>query len=291
MANKDRERERLERARKAREDLHSKRIRRRLAILGLGAVGGAVVVYVGARIVEQTGMVPPSDSQVILGAAEKIGVRPSIQEQNLWRGVYETPRFSTPVDSRNFPIIQQRWTDVRDRMAKSENPIYREAVESVWRLSKSGDLRLVMLDTVNIHGSGEGLAAGFVVEEDRMVMQMFLSREYILNQSSGLRLANTVSHEVKHLRQMQNQWQKTAGLPVTQRTADMQATKMTVAHEAEAYATEAEAYIRQAGLLGRVYDEQESGQEDRAAKYIFLGMNPQALEWVNYIGGIAPGVR
>lgn len=230
--------------------------------------------------------------------AERLGINKNDSEIDKWT---KDGNFSSKKQSITEKSMEQATNillSTIDLMSESENPYYRDAINFLMPLEAIGEVRPYILpDSAR---SGEIPAGTTItmstdarVEGDRMVWGIFISLENILYRSNSIQLANSLVHELEHIK---NEKEYLASLSSTLSPMEKLAKrserygKERVAEEARGHGKEARAIIHQYGLGERRIH--ETDLED-AAKFIQYGSNPESPEYKKYVAetllGLPPG--
>ncbi len=250
-------------------------------------VGGGLSVL--ARLLIKSEI---NETDIILSEAKRQGYLPSKKEQELWAGAYKHTDVNLPLTKENATVVHDRFADTLLLMSQSENPHFKSAIEYLTLLKNRGKLEFKNRPKIGADPSQSGSLAIDAAFENNEIKYFFLiSEDFVLNNSSSLTLAGSISHETRHLRQIEEHLET---LPFTMSESQkfdlLQANFSTqgLNQEADAYAAEAQSYIVEAGLLGHLFDEAITGKDERAANFILSGSDPNGFKWREYIRDILP---
>lgn len=277
-------------ARKAAVSRHGYDAGRR-RILKFLAVGGALVATggVGAYLLkDQFGGDEGVNRDSILEDAQRQEILPSAAEQDLWRNSFQS---NTSVEIEpDEGAIRDRILGTLDKMLSSENPYFSSASGFMLGLSDAGRMRFEAIG----HPDDKSTSLGVTWEingEGKLGYVFYINGWDVMNRASSLLTAGTATHEAEHMRRFEDFLTVSGAVDPAQQILALDANFLAGgkihSEEAAAYGVEAEAYIYQTGLLGRVYDTTVTGQDERAVKYISFGKNSQDPRWVSYIAEIA----
>lgn len=253
-------------------------------------IGGTVTTGLG-YIIWKALEGNPTDEQIILEAAKRLGIKKSQEEIDLWKPAYTE---STPLNPTipRLELANQRLKDVLTRMQQSQNPYYKEAYSTLLALVQKNAIAL----RYDLTGD-QTMGVAYSLSYDGSIQREFqVNPDFMINGSTALSAADSLVHEMKHVQQHEPvieelQIRYSGRAFYDQATAYFGDTQRSYQYEFEAYAYEARSLIYEAGLVGSIYSQtiQEiSGKEDRAVKFIQYGSNPSSPEWQNYLRAIIP---
>lgn len=292
VENREKKAARLQRQK--RENQHKKR-KVIGTILGLGITAGVVGTAAFERFhtepqprpaLSSSETIFDNDSLIVQREIERRGIEISETEQALWADAYQYTGDIMPINEQTAQVAVTRLYDTLDLMLLSENPHYREAATQIDQLGRQGLLSLHMTDIAKELQGGD-LVTQMSVEDQQIKVRLGANIGFILNYSNALTLADTIAHEAKHYQNSRKRWEEEQPRGEGEIEAWLAAERDPQAvaqEEARGYASAAEAYITQFGLLGYDYTEGlPTGGDERAAQYIRYGSNESDPNWINYI--------
>ena len=228
--------------------------------------------------------------ELILAKVRELGISENFTEQQLWKQGYQFSGIHQPVEKQTKLVVAERLFQTLDLMSQSANPYFKSAYSFISGLEKQERFEFVFNDQL---GPDElTLRSTNVTDKSGnpiLRYLLYISPEFILNRSSSLTFAGALTHEIKHTQQFESYLNSLpSNLTPDEKTIQLQTfdKQFLLEHESEAYATDVQAYIYQAGLMGGLYDEQLTRQDDRAARYILSGYDWQKSEWQNYVQNV-----
>lgn len=249
-----------------------------------------IAIYNAAR----REFLPPSYEEIINQEIERIGVKYSPAERELWQG-YRLPLLDNEADvSERINIATQRVHEVRERMLHSENPYFRHAASFINEQEQRGLLHIKVDDELTAIGRSVPMATSpLKTPNGRLVWSIAVSAKDMIKTSDEIFTALYFTHEVRHIEEFLSiPAYNESIIPVDERIAnfekDLQDTNFFLHKEAQGYAMNALAYIYERGL----WYEAASGTviEQLAAKYITSGRTEHNEEWKSYLSTLL-GIR
>lgn len=236
---------------------------------------------------------PLSTDELILREAQKLNLNVSERERareiRLWTKNSDSYPFD-PTTSDYYTLEEgARKTLVRIGstailMGQSLNEDFRDAQDYLGNLVSEDKLRLFA--KMDETGSSYGFDQGFD-QNGQFKASLYMDINFALNESDSLIMAGQLTNIAESLR---SGFAIASSIP-SDLTSDEKNRMFAQDYlssdiEAEAYGTEARAYIKQVGILGYVYTIPTSGMEERALNYIKTGSNPKSKKWKQYINDI-----
>ena len=259
----------------------------RRLILRAGFWGMIIALGGGLSYLVREAMEPDSNEELILSEAKRLGIHPDLEEQFLWSTSYLNTSHSLSATTENSELMKDRADNTLARMSKSKNPHFKKAYDDLFILVQSERVKLDWLPIRSGASRSIGEVRYGVGVTEQLKYELNISRDFVLNDSNALTLAGAITHEVEHIRRLEDFIslfpELTPSEQVTKLNQHLQKKEQRDTEETFSYGTEAEAYIYQAGLLGSLYDVRQSEQDDQAAAFVRFGRDANSPQWKNYL--------
>lgn len=237
-----------------------------------------------------SGEIQKSDDQIIREEIQRLGIKKSQEEIDLWRKnsfVAPSTPYAIKEDEITFRAFDERIKRALFLMGQSKNPYFKEAIDFIKPLGRTGDLKIKMI-TEDINKERQGLIAPFSSTAEiyggRIRFFIDASANEVVNHSDSLTLAIRLVHEIEHIRNQYIYDQPFQFLRPEERISRLERhfTQYSewIAEEGRGYAKQAQAFIYQAGLYG---DYPKGSDAQLAAFFIRSGKNPLSPTWRSYL--------
>lgn len=154
----------------------------------------------------RTATIPPTqeiviktDDQIVREEARRLGVLASDQERILWSTFgYTRAKEKLPINETTLKEAKSRLQSTLVLMNQSENPYFKNAANSIVLLSETSNFR-ISIDPNLDKTVADGQAHAFL-KDGKLIYQISISANEILNNANAIGIAILVVHEDKHIR-------------------------------------------------------------------------------------------
>lgn len=265
--------------------------RRRLGQVGatlatIAGIAGASVV--GHEVYERF----LSEKSVVFKEADRLGIKPSEAERNLWN--------KGPKREPNYFVTQNRETLIKATnifeaaiglARESENPIFKQTMEFFDALHATGQLRFLLRPPGEGNEREVPMQTGTQFRGGSNLWVLEVSARWIINKQDPINTALFLAHEIEHIRNEYNVVNEL--VRKNPNTTDAQKNnvlgarhanrKEAIAEEARGYGVSAKAFIWHAGLTLSIPGNQETDNLKRAVGFIKAGSKVDSPAWLDYI--------
>lgn len=232
-----------------------------------------------------------SNGQVVQQEVRRREIQQSIKEQKIWQERAYKISGTLPINEQTTEEAKRRIRDTIFLMAESENPVFKQTADYLIPKLESGEVKIVPRSRIPLsssYGSGGNAAAGISsrIVEGKLVADLDISVNSVLNTSPAPYLALVLSHEIYHLLE-RNSFHNSLDPSLSNEEKMRQVGDLLgnrerlIREESRAHAREAEGYVY---LYGHgIRQGVGSVSETHSANYIQTGSNPDGPLWRQYV--------
>lgn len=265
--------------------------RRRLgqvAIAGAAVAATAGVAVAGHEIYDRFF----SEKSAVLKEAERLGIKLSEKERNLWdKGSRHEPNYYVVQNQETLIKATKMFQTTLDLSRQSENPIFKQTMVLFDRLQENGQLKFLLRPP----GQGDEdevpiqTAARFEGGKNLWVLEV--SARWVINRLDPIDTALFLAHEMEHVRSehdiVNNLVSRNPNTTDGQKLSTLRARAFNrqeaIAEEARGYGVGAQAFIWHAGLTGDIHQNRQTDDLKRVVGFIKAGSRVDSPAWQNYI--------
>lgn len=233
-----------------------------------------------------------SEKSVISKEAERLGIKRSEEESDLWK-TGPQPTLSYPVVQNQETLLEatNRFNRTLGLMKQSKNPFYQNSIQLSDMLRATNQLRFELVPPTGMRSREFSMQTRSVFRYGTNLWILEVAAGWIINKLTSPQVALYFVHELEHINNESKALQEL--LARNPNVTDAQKTNLinsrhsnqqeAVAEESRGYGVSAQAFIWHSGLTGEIPQTPNTDDLKRVVRFIKFGGRVDSPGWQNYV--------